>query len=177
MKCCNWGRDRGYLRFAFALTGPPGLLIRCPFSRLGDKKNNNKKNRDHKKGEKQSTEAVRYHRTVMQWLTVANTVGTHKKMLEKTLTSLLFVYCVNMATCLPAKSLYARVVGKAPSEAVKGLRTALACKWISLHLFLCSPSPSLRKSTHAHTRTHTHTSTDKFCSHWWLCLGLNYGCR
>lgn len=76
-------------------------------------------------------------------------------MLEKTLTSLLFVYCVNMATCLPAKSLYARVVGKVPSEAVKGLRTALACKWISLHLFLCSPSPSLRKSTHALARTHT----------------------
>lgn len=44
--------------------------------------------------------------TVTQHLTVANTVGTHKKMHEKTLTSLLFVYCVNMATGLPAKSLF-----------------------------------------------------------------------
>lgn len=55
---------------------------------------------------KQSAEAFRYHKTVTQQLTVANTVGTHKKMLEKTLTSLLFVYCVNMATGLPARSLF-----------------------------------------------------------------------
>lgn len=62
----------------------------------------------------------------MQRLTVANTVGTHKKMLEKTLTSLLFVYCVNMATSLPAKSLYARVVGKVPSEAAEGAEDGIS---------------------------------------------------
>lgn len=35
----NEGRagDRGYLRFAFALTGPPGFLIWCPLRRLGNK--------------------------------------------------------------------------------------------------------------------------------------------
>lgn len=59
-----------------------------------------------KRPKKQSAESRRHYKTVMQQLTVANTVGTHKKMREKTLTSLLFVYCVNMATSLPAKSLF-----------------------------------------------------------------------
>lgn len=94
------GHDGGYLCFAFALTGPPGFLVRCPLGHLGDKS----KERDDNEAEKQSAESFRYYKTVTQRLTVANTVGTHKKMHEKTLTSLLFVYCVNMATGLPAKS-------------------------------------------------------------------------
>lgn len=41
MKCWNWGRGQGYLCFAFALTGPSGFLVRCPFCRLGNKKKKN----------------------------------------------------------------------------------------------------------------------------------------
>lgn len=58
-----------------------------------------------KRAKNQSAESFKTLTTVTQQHTVANTVGTLKKMHEKTLTSLLFVYCVNMATGLAAKSL------------------------------------------------------------------------
>lgn len=59
-----------------------------------------------KLAEKPSAEVTDDTENVMQQLTVANTVDAHQKMAEKTLTSLLFVYCVNMATGLAAKSLF-----------------------------------------------------------------------
>lgn len=106
MKCCNWGRDGGYLCFAFALAGPPGLLVRCPFCRLGNKNKKKKKVRWWQRGRKSVSWVLQTLTTVTQQHTVANTVGTLKKMHEKTLTSLLFVYCVNMATGLAARSLF-----------------------------------------------------------------------
>lgn len=44
--------------------------------------------------------------TVTQQLTAGDTVDADKTTAEKTLTSLLFVYCVNMATGPLAKSLF-----------------------------------------------------------------------
>lgn len=101
MKCCNWGRDGGYLCFAFALTGPPGFLVWCPFCRLGNK--NEKSPEDDKEADNRSAESDRRYKTVMRPLTAANTEGTHRTTHEKTLTSFLFVYCVNMVTAVPAK--------------------------------------------------------------------------
>lgn len=68
-----------YLCFAFALTGLPGFLIRCPFGCLGDKTKAVKINKDDKRAEKQSAEVFGRHRKVTQQLTVANTVDVHRK--------------------------------------------------------------------------------------------------
>lgn len=82
MKCCNWGWDWGYLCFAFALTGSPGILVRCPFRCLGNrnKAKKKKKVKGCQRGQKrQSDEFFRCYTTVTQW----PGVYSHKTMQEK----------------------------------------------------------------------------------------------
>lgn len=65
------GRGRWrYLCFAFALTGPPGFLIRCPHRRLAGQKKKKDNNKEGRGGKKQAMskqfrlEAARYRGTV-----------------------------------------------------------------------------------------------------------------